>query len=656
MGDSDSIRILLLEDDAGDAELLNRELRRSGVDCRCERAYNEPGFLAALAAPPDLILADYHLPGYGALDALRALRDRSLEVPVIVVSGTIGEEAAVECLREGATDYLLKDRLARLPQAVRNALEQARLRRAVVDDVTEQMRAEAALRRNQQLLQAIVDGAAAEIYATDLEGRFLLANQRFLERLGVGQAEIIGRRAYEVMAAEAAGLVQARDREALAAGAAVEHEEEVTYRGERRTCLAVRFPLLDPEGRVFALCGIATDVTAVKHLEAQLRQAQKMEAIGQLAGGIAHDFNNLLTVVQGYTQIALERQADGELRRPLEEIARAADRAEDLVRQLLAFSRRQTLAPAAYDLDTVVAGVEGMLGRLLGEDVELAIRLRAASGRVVVVDRGQLEQVIVNLAVNARDAMPEGGILLIETADAELDASYAASRPEASTGPHAMLSVSDTGCGMDAATRARIFEPFFTTKEPGKGTGLGLATVYGIVRQSGGHLEVESEPGGGSTFKIYLPSTPLPAGPAGRRVPAERPPGGTETVLLVEDDPALRELVETWLAAGGYTVVSGATVSGCLDRAGRHQGPIQLLLTDFILPEGRGTEVAVRLARVRPEARVLFMSGYTGDRLSHSGELPAAAWFLAKPFTQAALLAKVRAVLDDAKDGWRPPR
>jgi CheY-like chemotaxis protein len=267
-----------------------------------------------------------------------------------------------------------------------------------------------------------------------------------------------------------------------------------------------------------------------------------------------------------------------------------------------------------------------------------------------VVDRGQLEQVIVNLAVNARDAMPEGGILMIETAEAELDASYAASQPEAHTGPHAVLSVSDTGSGMDAETRARIFEPFFTTKEPGKGTGLGLATVYGIVRQSGGHLEVESEPGGGSTFKIYLPSTAHPAGPSGQPGPADRLPSGAETVLLVEDDPALRELVEAWLADGGYTVVSGATVSGCLDRAARHQGPIHLLLTDFILPEARGTEVAARLARVRPEARVLYMSGYTGDRLTLSGQLPPAAWFLAKPFGQAALLAKVREVLDDARD------
>jgi two-component system cell cycle sensor histidine kinase/response regulator CckA len=758
MDDSAPLRILLLEDDPLDADLLGRELRRSGIDCLCERVDAEPAFLAALSPPPDLILADYHLPSYGALGALRALGDRGLDVPVIVVSGTIGEEAAVECLREGATDYLLKDRLGRLPQAVRNALEQARLRRerreaaeqyhllfeegphpmwvvdgetlrflevnreairrygysreeflgmslrdirppedvpamleaigrvmqgevrsgrrrhytrqgdlrevsvashplvwagrrallVVVDDITEQVRAETALLENQRLLQAIVDGTAAEIFATDLDGRYLLANGRFLERLGAGRARILGRRPREVLSEETAQRIHGRDREALSAGAAIEYEEEVVRGGDRRTCLAMRFPLVDSERRTFAVCGIATDVTAVKRLEAQLRQAQKLEAIGQLAGGIAHDFNNLLTVVLGYTESALDGPVDGELRHSLAEIEKAGERAAALVRQLLAFSRGQALTPAPVDLNAVVAGLEGMLGRLLGEQVEVSTVMRALAGRVVIVDRGQLEQVIVNLAVNARDAMPDGGILLFETADVELDASYVEAHPEARAGTHAVLSVSDTGVGMDAEIRARIFEPFFTTKEQGKGTGLGLSTVYGIVRQSGGHLEVESEPGGGTTFRIYLPSTELAAASDTRQELPARARAGTETVLLVEDDPALRELIQTWLEDGGYGVLTAASVSACLELARDHRGPVHLLLTDFVLPETRGTEFALRLARVRPEARVLYMSGYEGPELSRGGKLPPAARLLTKPFTQAALLTKMREALDDA--------
>jgi two-component system, cell cycle sensor histidine kinase and response regulator CckA len=634
---SDRLRIVLLEDDPLDAELLERELRRAGVDGRFERAASEPQFLAALSPPPDLVLADYRLPGYDVLGALRALRDRDLDQPLIVVSGTIGDEAAVECLREGATDYLLKDRLARLPQAVRNALEQARLRR-------EQARAEAALRRSRQLLHAIVDGAGSEIYATDLEGRFLLANQRFAEGLGTRREDIVGQLPRDVLG-EAAGLVDPRGQEALATGAAVEYEEEVTRGAERRTHLVVKFPLFDDGGQSYALCTIATDITAVKRLEVQLRQSQKMEAIGQLAGGIAHDFNNLLSVILGYSDLVLAGLGTGGPRRAVEEIRRAGQRAAALVGQLLAFSRRQTLAPAVVDLNAVVAGLQTMLGRLLGEDVELGTRLRAVPGRVMV-DSGQLEQVIVNLAVNSRDAMPEGGILLLETADVELDASYASAHPEASAGRHVLLTVSDTGSGMDAATRARIFEPFFTTKEPGRGTGLGLSTVYGIVHQHGGHVEVYSEPDHGTTFKIYLPSTALPAAAAALENQQGRSPGGTETILLVEDDPAVRELVEALLAGAGYTVLAKETVAAALEQAIGHPGAIDLLLTDFILPAMSGPEVATRFARVRPDARVLYMSGYTGDTMGRRQQLPAGASLLSKPFTAKQLLDKVRETLD----------
>jgi two-component system cell cycle sensor histidine kinase/response regulator CckA len=679
MTDPERVRILILEDDPADAELLERELRRAGEIADCRRAENEQEFLAGLSPLPDLVLADYRVPGFGALAALRLLAARALDVPVIVVTGTLGDEALVECLREGATDYLLKDRLGRLGKAVRNAVVQGRLRLAQ--------------RRHQQLVQAILDGGTAAIYVKDTAGRYLLVNRHYASLLGKGRDEIVGRRDDEVWPAEGAASgetgetaalaerLRAEDRRALAAGTAIEVEEEMLRAGEPRSYWTVRFPLVDLDGRAYAVCGISTDVTDRKRLEARLRQGQKMEAVGQLAGGLAHDFNNLLTVILGYANLlAKQLAAQPAPLAQVEQLRKAGEQGAALTRQLLAFSRQQALQPSAVDLDAVVADFETMLRRLIGEDVELATALRSR-GSLVLADRGQLEQVVLNLAINARDAMPAGGRLVVETADADLDAAYAESHPGVRPGPHVLLAVSDTGQGIDAATRSRIFEPFFTTKPPGQGTGLGLATVHGIVHQSGGHVDVYSEPGQGTTFRIYLPriaapaeaveaapalaappSPPNPPSPVSPATPASPPspltgiaPGtgappaaaardGAETVLVLEDEELVRKLVEITLRGGGYAVLTARSAADALALAAHHAGPIHLVLSDVVMPEMSGPELAARIAALRPRARILFTSGYSG-RLLDGKVLPLGAEFIAKPFRPQELLRKVREVL-----------
>jgi hypothetical protein len=392
---------------------------------------------------------------------------------------------------------------------------------------------------------------------------------------------------------------------------------------------------------------LVTDITEKKRLEAQLLQSQKMESVGRLAGGVAHDFNNLIGVITGYGDLLQRDVGPGH---PafgrVAEIRRAADRAAALTRQLLAFSRKQVLEPKVLDLNAVVADVDKMLRRLIGEDVQLVTVFGRDLGRVKA-DPGQMEQVIVNLAVNARDAMPHGGKLIIETGNADLDQSYARSRPDARPGPHVMLAISDTGHGMDAETLSHMFEPFFTTKEKGKGTGLGLATVYGIVRQSGGHVMVYSEPGRGTTFKVYLPRFDEGEEPAVTTAVPEPAAPGTETILLVEDEASLRVMIREILESAGYVVLEAPTPEEAVASAGGHAGTIHLLLTDVVLPRMSGRQVAEAVRSSRPEANVIFMSGYTDDAISHHGILEPGTHFLQKPFTTDGLLRKVRQVLDE---------
>jgi PAS domain S-box-containing protein len=515
--------------------------------------------------------------------------------------------------------------------------------------ITEELRSKAA--RMEATLEAtaryraLMEQANDAILILDLAGTILEANRESERLFGSPRARIVGRNYDDFVVPEeradaanrraglgANGTIRVPDRHMERAGGAV---VTVDVSGS-----LVR---LGDESRVLV---ILRDVSERQRLEAQLLQAQKMESVGRLAGGVAHDFNNLLGVITGYGDLLLNEIGPGHpSHRRVVEIRKAADRAATLTRQLLAFSRKQVLQLRVLDLNAVVAGIEPMLRRLIGEHIDLVTALDTDLGRVKA-DAGQIEQVIANLAVNARDAMPKGGKLLIETADVQLDAVYAATRPDARPGPHVMLAVSDTGHGMDAETLGHMFEPFFTTKGPGQGTGLGLATVYGIVRQLGGQVMVYSEVGRGTSFKIYLPRLEDAADQPQVAAAAGPLPGGSETVLLVEDEPALRLLVEEILTRGGYRVLQRERPEDALALAASHGGAIDLVLTDVIMPNMSGRQMADALRAARPTIRVLFMSGYTDDAISHHGILEPGTHFLEKPFTADGLLRKVRAVLE----------
>ncbi|HVH08772.1 MAG TPA: ATP-binding protein, partial [Gemmatimonadales bacterium] len=408
-------------------------------------------------------------------------------------------------------------------------------------------------------------------------------------------------------------------------------------------------PRRDAAGRVTGILALVEDVTGVKRLEQQFFQAQKMEAVGRLAGGVAHDFNNLLTAILGSTELLREMiPTDHPGREEAEETRKAALRAADLTRQLLAFSRQQVLAPRVLSLNDVVVDMDRMLRRLIGEDIDLRTVLAGDLG-AVRADPGQLEQVIVNLAVNARDAMPTGGKLTIETANTALDEAYAAARPVVAAGRYVMLAVSDTGAGMDEATKARLFEPFFTTKPKGKGTGLGLATVYGIVKQSGGYISVYSEPGRGATFKVYLPRVDAAVEPVEAAPAAGGSLRGSETVLVVEDQGEVRSLTRRVLEARGYQVLVAASGQEAMRLAEERPGAIDLLLTDVIMPGMSGRGLGLLLAAAHPAMKVLYVSGYADESIVHQGMLEPGVWFLQKPFTPEALARKVREVLESAR-------
>ena len=527
-------------------------------------------------------------------------------------------------------------------------------------DITERKRAEAALRESERRFRDLVSGIDAIVWEADPDPdlRFTFVSKRAEELLGYPVERWLAEPGF------AANFFHPDDRERV-----IEQDKQAIKNGEDfeleyRMLAAdgrtvwfheiVRVEAHD-DGRARKLRGIMVDVTAQRsaesernRLEEQLRQSQKIEAIGRLAGGIAHDFNNLLTVISSYSVLALNRLdgRDPSLRRDIEEVKKSAERAAALTRQLLAFSRKQILQPKRLDLNAVVAEAEKLLRRLIGEDIELVCVFGEGLGRVEV-DPGQLEQVILNLAVNARDAMPKGGKLAIETMNVELDESYARDYADVRPGSYVVLAVSDNGCGMDAETKAHAFEPFFTTKEVGKGTGLGLATVYGIIEQSGGHISVTSEPGEGATFKVYLPMvTDAPLEEGATRQRSLGGPRGAETILLVEDEQVVRELASRILLESGYTILEAASPGEAQRIFKQYAAPIHLLLSDVVMPQMRGPELAESLRALRPELCILYMSGYTDQAIAQHELLDAETAFLQKPFTPTGLLKKVRKLLD----------
>ncbi len=644
-----SLRLLFVEDNPRDVKLTASVLERSGYRLTFDVADSPASFEKQLArGDHEIIICDYNLRDWTAIDALEIVKKSGKDIPVVVVSGSLGDQAVVDLIKLGATDYILKDRMARLPSAIQRALEENKLRE-------ERQAAEEALRRSEANYRSLVECAPYGIYRATAEGKLLSVNPALVEMLGYNsEDELLG-----VNLDAGAYLDEAERIRPVEPGGGVKQFRGVEAKWKRKDgkIIIVRRsgrPVYDGQGGFLYVEVMAEDVTEVKLLEEQFRQAQKMEAVGKLAGGVAHDFNNLLGVILGYSGAVLEKLSTTDpLRKKVENIEKAAEKAVSVTRQLLAFSRQQVLQPKVLDLNAVVVEMEDMLRRLIGEDIELAIATDTQLGRVKA-DPTQIEQVIMNLAVNARDAMPQGGKLTIETANVQLDSSYARRRYPVQPGPHVMLAVSDTGTGMDAETQARIFEPFFTTKGLGKGTGLGLATVYGIVKQSGGYIWVYSEPGRGATFKIYLPR-------AEEAVLAEKRPKaavaslrGSETILLVEDEESLRKLTRELLEDRGYAVLEAGNGAKALEIAARHQGPIHLVITDVVMPGISGREVAQRMEALRPDAKVLYMSGYTADAITRHGVLEPGMAFLQKPIRPEELAQKVREVLNTPRDAVSP--
>jgi PAS domain S-box-containing protein len=540
-----------------------------------------------------------------------------------------GRDFAVEC-RFGASEGPVRWGAARVVGGF-----------GTIADVTDKKVAEEALRQNLELLHAVTEGTDDLIVAKDLAGRYLMANSAAAQVFGYRQAAITGRTDGELFGSEIAQGIRASDYDIALTGETRVYEETFAS----RPYLSSKGVLRAPDQSVTGTFSISRDMTEHKALETQLRQAQKMEAVGRLAGGVAHDFNNMLTAIMSYAELLqADLPEDGAVQENLDEIRQAARRAAGLTRQLLAFSRQQILEPRVLNANEVVTGLEKMLARIIGEDVDLVTKLAPGLGHVRA-DPGQLEQAILNLVINARDAMPSGGRLVIETADVELDEQYNVDHGIEGVGPYVMIAITDSGQGMDKATQARIFDPFFTTKEQGKGTGLGLSTVYGIVKQSGGFVWVYSEPGHGATFKIYLPRVDAPV-EAPIAPTAVRTTGGRETVLVVEDEEALRRVAERILMRDGYTVHVASSGEEALALATSSPKPIDLIATDVVMPGLAGRDLVRRLLAIHPKAKVLFMSGYTDDAMLRHGIPEPGTAFLQKPFSGLALTHKIREILD----------
>jgi two-component system, cell cycle sensor histidine kinase and response regulator CckA len=893
-----ALQVLIVEDNPDDADLLLRELRRAGFDPEWSRVETEPEFLTALQHPLAIILSDYSMPHFSGLRALELLRASGRDIPFILISGTVGEDVAVQAMRDGATDYLLKDRPARLASAVRRALAETQQRAArqqaeaaqaqlaaivtssadaiigkdlngiitswnggaerifgytttemvgtsilrlipadredeeehilgrirqseniehfetlrqtkdgrlidvsvtaspirnatgqvtgvskVARDISERKRSEKEQRFQQAMLKAERELTLDAILVVDDQSRVLSFNGRFAQMWGIS-ADILSTRAdtvllqavrdklldperfmdhvrqlydrHDQVSHDEVELTDGRmlDRysapmrdpdgryygrvwyfrdvtERKEAEGALRHERDRVRTAEARMRFALESAdvgiwdmdygtgalrwseileaqyglqpgtfagtfeafverihpedresvletmgkamksgtdfsvvnrtirpdgtvrwlsgagrvLLDEHGQPLRGVGISQDVTERRTLEEQYQQAQKMEAVGRLAGGVAHDFNNLLTVILGYCELLLADCQPGDPHQEdIAEIQRAGARASGLTRQLLAFSRKQIIEPTVLDLNAIATDMQAMLGRLIGEDVNVVLVL-GPDLAPVKADRGQVEQVLMNLAVNARDAMPKGGTLTIETANVELDERYAKTHATVTPGPYVALTVTDTGTGMTPEVQARLFEPFFTTKEIGKGTGLGMATVYGIVARSGGSVGVYSEIGKGSSFKVYFPRVET----ADMVMEAPRPvapvPVGMQTVLVVEDEDGLRELARKLLLRQGYTVLVAANADEAL-RLVAANASIDVLLTDVVMPGASGPELTRQLVEQRPALRVIYMSGYTEDAIVQRGVLKPGIAFLNKPFTSETLGAKIREVLE----------
>jgi len=741
------LKLLLLEDNDFDAQLIQGELTKAGLDFDARRAHSREDFLHGVAEfQPDVILADFNLPQFTALEALAILKEQKSEVPLILVTGSNSEEVAVECIKHGADDYLLKQTLKRLPSALLGSLKRRE---------TERRRAatETAFRRSEALYRLIAENTQDLIALVDLQFKCIYASPSHLPVLGYSPEELHGAVRSMLLHPEEKEIVketferavsshdssrcesllrhksgrwvwfesvmggifdeQGRARQVLIVSRDISERKRAEQEIRKLAAFAQLNPnpvlefaadgqlsyfndaalemakslrhdhpqaILPPEtGAVVKMClatgqnrlhiqttiagrtfswsffpiigsqmvhCYAEEITDSLNLEAQLRQVQKMDSVGQLAAGVAHDFNNILTIIQGHAGLMLsDDRLDSSLADSARQISLASGRAANLTRQLLLFSRKQVMQPQLLDLNEVIANVSKMLRSLVGEQVTVR-RNTATELPPIHGDPGMLEQVLVNLAVNARDAMPKGGTLSISTFATEIDDAYLQRKPEARKGYFAGLSVSDTGQGMDATTLGRIFEPFFTTKEIGQGTGLGLATVYGVVKQHQGWVEVESQVAQGTTFKIFLPASSKARANRDARKP-QTAPGGDETILVVEDEVSLRDMVRDVLRKKGYDVLTAANGALALEVWNSHKDHIDLVLTDMMMPGGMsGRELADKLLAEKAELKVIYSSGYSLDVVSPGFSLREGFNYLQKPYHPDTLAQAIRNRLD----------
>jgi two-component system, cell cycle sensor histidine kinase and response regulator CckA len=764
-----TIRVLMLEKQEADADAALRSLSAAGLSVESEVVRTEAEFKKHLITRTyDIIVCDFNFPDWSGLAPLRWVRQSGYDTPFIYLSGMWWDDIAFDCIREGATDYVLKNNLSRLPHAIRCALEERRLRQEhkrleqerqesekqyrllfeanpqpmwVYDRRTESFLAvnDAAIRhygysreeflgmtildirvqqgnaagpgtrrkkepgtharepqeanvnhrkkdgsvitvqasrhevsfrgvnamlvlahditeilRNEQKLQqmeqrfaiAFRSSPMAITISTEADGKYIDANEAFLRMIGRGRDEVVGHTSSELNVWETLEDRTRIIRELNHKGAVRSFEAIFNSRSRGPRSVRVSAEQIQLDG-VPCVLAITNDVTEEKALEEQLRQSQKMEAVGRLAGGVAHDFNNMLGVIMGYCDLAESRMDRETVNRDVAHIKKAAQRAAGLTSQLLAFSRQQVLRPSVLNLNEVVTELLSMLHRVIAADVELQFRPSTALGNVKA-DAGQIEQILINLVVNAGDAMPRGGRIIIETGDLELDDTYTRGHPRVQPGPYVVLSVSDTGCGMSSETLLRIFEPFFTTKSPGEGTGLGLAMVYGAMQQAGGHIGVYSEEGEGTAFRLYFPRVEEQVELRPATAPETALAHASETVLLVEDESALREMTAELLRGEGYTVLEAADGLTAIAESSHYEKPIDILLTDVVLPGLNGREVASRISAVRPQVKVVYISGYTAPSIVNQGLLDSTVVLLSKPFTRIALLRQLRAVLDRA--------
>jgi two-component system, cell cycle sensor histidine kinase and response regulator CckA len=636
------LRILVIEHAEADVELNLYELQRAGFQCRPHVVGTLEEFLDHIQRfYYDIVLADYRLPGWTGMDALKAIRKSGNEVPFILVTGTLGEETAVECIRQGVTDYVLKGHLARLPIVVSRALEEKTSRDARAFMVH-------ALRQSESNSQFLFANNPLPMWVFDGETlQFLQVNDAALHRYGYERFEFLRMRISDLHTPEEIPRLLGSLQEGPAGGKSA---GQWHHRLKDGSIIEVEFFI---HSMVYcerpAVLVVAQDITERRSLERQLRQAQKFEVIGQLAGGIAHDFNNVIGAIQGWAELGEEQAASSQapFASYFKKIHTQCDRVTALISQLLAVSRRQILEPQNLDLNRVVRDVVALLGEVIGKNVELRTAL-ADDLCVVRVDPTQIEQVLMNLCVNARDAMPKGGRLSIETHNSNFSEAQCRQHAGLQPGRFAALSVSDTGVGMDAAVRERIFEPFFTTKATGKGTGLGLATVYGIVKQHGGSILVESDPGHGSTFHIFLPvsETVATVEDSPPILPDPEVRGGTETILIAEDHEGLRETARTRLESLGYQILIANDGEEAVEMFSAHRDTIALVLLDVIMPRRSGPETYEAIQAIKPGIPVIFATGYSNETAALTEMVERGIAVLRKPYSLSVLCRRVRETLD----------